>query len=283
MRKLVSLILPLLIIAVGIFLISVAAFSTGYKAEKVFYHAWIKYNTLSADPAEAKLEDFQKTKELMREITRKYPRAREAAQSQYLLGQIALMEGNQVGAREEFRLVVDNYADRRHLAAEANFLIAKTYEGTDLELAMEEYKKIPFQYPGTLKAFQTPIHIAQLYQENDQPKKADEAYEDAIKGYRAFAQKMKLPEVDQISRYYIAIAENSRGSRDLAIKEIEALISEYPNAMNLLQWKFTLAGFYYEEVRYDDSRRLYQEIIDVVPDTLMGKLAEKRMRALTGK
>jgi len=283
---------------------------------------WVnpKYS-VKETPAEqlAYAEEFYEAQEYKEAISecekliKHYPKAREAAEAQFLIAKCFQDQGKTYTAFKHYQTVIDMYpfSDKSAEIVKIQYDIAlellegKTnnskmkdaFLGNDynpIDILRTVIKNAPYGQYAAISQYKIGLYLMEkrLYQESrDELEKVINDYPDS--------------EWAQAAQYQIAIADMSRSSAaeydqkvtQAAVRELEAFAETYPDAefsedakehIKELRNKeaensFVVAKFYEKQKKYASARIYYQSIIDDYASTTWASQALERMREISGK
>ena len=235
------------------------------------------------------LKDFRKAEQTYREFISSYPGDKQLGSAYLGLG-LSLFER---GKFAESRRAVGNIerlpqADQR-IVLEANYLIALCYDNEGKwELSKGQLDYIQGSFPGTDKAFEAALYIANRYRSKGQTELARKAYDDAEDYISRYADQTG-GNVVSVSRAmgYLVRCYIEQEDYDRAAQTLMQLYQSFPQLPEGRFAPLKLADLY-ENAIFDTARALYwlRAFVDSNPENDNLEAVKARIRKLeaaTGK
>jgi len=235
------------------------------------------------------LKDFRKAEQTYREFISSHPDDRQLGSAYLGLG-FSLFELRMFA---ESRKAVGNIEKlsqaNQQTVLEANYLIALCYDNEGRwELSKGQLDYIQGSFPGTDKAFEAALYIANRYRSRGQTELAQKAYDDAEKYISRYVDQTGASSVS-VSRAmgYLVRCYIEQEDYDRATQTLMQLYQSFPQLPEGRFAPLKLADLY-ENVIYDTARVLYwlRAFVDSNPenDNLEAVKARiRRLEAATGK
>ena len=258
-------------------------------------------------------KDYDRASKEFKKLLKAYKESREAAEAQFYLGRCAEEDGDYYKAFKEYRKTVQTYPSTKRfddilereyqlgnyfLAGKKRKLLGIAAILPARDKAIEIFQAIvddgPFSEHGQLAQYKLGLaHLALADYEE-----AVAAFEQVISRYP------DSPLVDD-SRYQIAQASlkgtfrpgYDQSPTDLAIRELDAFVREYPNSElsanaagrlkelteRRAQHEYQVAQFYEHRKRRASALIYYQTLVEQFPDTAKAPQAAARIQVLQQK
>jgi outer membrane protein assembly factor BamD len=259
------------------------------------------------------LFDTGKTDEAKREfkkLLQSYPKAAEAAESQYYLGMIEEKQGNPWEAYKAYQLVVDKYPFSERIAEINNreFAIAEQFMsgqkrktlGMPLPVenpAIEIFTKIVENAPFGPLAAKAQYKLGLVYKALSRFSEAEEAFNKVVSNYPE--SEWVEPAKFQLASTKASSSKNAdydQGATKDAKEQFEDFVKSNPDAAlskeaekNIGKLKdkeaesdFNAARFYEKQKQFVSARLYYEGIITNAPDSIWAAKAVERLKILEG-
>ncbi|MDD5072270.1 MAG: tetratricopeptide repeat protein [Candidatus Omnitrophica bacterium] len=253
-----------------------------YSAEKRFWHASKVFNQLLKAPDKATPVDYQKIIDSFREITIRYPMWPNSGQAQFNIGQLYAMQGNFSKARDEFMVILKDYAANTDLCARSLFAAALVYEREDnWPKAKETFDRLEKDYTDTGTAFQVPLHVAEYYKVKGKNAEADAAYLVALDKYKKMIKDRPKTYGALLTIDLVVNCYTDQEKWNEAVDYLGGLVNDYPDTLLAPKAKLIQAAIYEQKLnQLEKSRELYDEIIKNYSKTPFAKTAQQQVERL---
>lgn len=255
-----------------------------------------------AGEADKAASEFQK-------LIKHYPKAREAADAQFYLGEVQEKQGNLMQAFKDYQMTLEKYpfTQRSQQIVDRQFAIAeKMIEGggnrgwfgggshDPIEVLRTVIKNAPYGQNAPEAQYKIGLYL----QEKGLLQEARDEFEKTINDY-------PQTEWAKAAKYQIGVSDAKRSAgpqynqevTKSAIEEFKDFVQKYPDAelsqeaksqINELKEKeaenqFVVAEFYEKQKKFDAARVYYNEIVKQYPNTAWAQKSLERIRALSGK
>ncbi|HSA30973.1 MAG TPA: outer membrane protein assembly factor BamD [Candidatus Omnitrophota bacterium] len=260
----------------------------------------------------AKAEDYAKAIQEMEKLIKYYPKAREAADARFYIGEFQEKTGELGKAFKSYQDVIKKYpfSDR------APEIVKRQYEigtkaldnkakrekegllnkiGASKVDAVEVFETVIKNQPYGEYAAPSQYKIGLFLKEEGLLQEARDAFEKTVNDY-------PMSEWAKAARYQIALADSERSAAagydqkitESAIEEFKGLIEEYPDAelsqdakkhIQTLRDKeaensFIIAEFYEKQKKYDSAKIYYSAIIENYKNTVWAQKALEKLQRL---
>lgn len=269
------------LLAIAILLPLTGCDSGIYSAEKRFWHASRKYDSLMQKtkdtPGVTPVQDYQELIDAFREMTIRYPTWANSARAQFYIGQLYAVQDNLPKAREEFGVILKEYPANTDICATALFTIAVIYEKEgNWEKAKEALDQVVKDYPDSGTAFQVPLYVAEHYKAKGQAAEMDAAYAAAIDKYKKIT-------ADSPETYGALMAIDftvgcyaDREQWTEAIDYLAALTRDHPDTLVAPKALFVTGAIYQDKLkRPDKALEYYQQVRDKYSKSIFAKPAQQ--------
>ncbi|MBF0522125.1 MAG: outer membrane protein assembly factor BamD [Candidatus Omnitrophica bacterium] len=255
---------------------------------------------------------YKETIRELQKLLQHYPKAKQAPEAQFYLGQVYEDQDNLYQAFKEYQTVIDKYPFselsakiiQKEYAIAVELIEGKTKKGTFLDVFKDEYSVVDIfrtiikNAPYGELAAQSQYKIALYLQEKKMYQEARDEFEKTINDY---------PESEwaKAAKYQIAKTDSQRSTKaaydqkvtQSAVKEYEEFLKTNPDAELSKQAKdqvhklrdkeaennFMAAKFYEKQKNYKSAKIYYQTIVDDYSESSWAPQALKKIRELSGK
>lgn len=256
-------------------------------------------------------KNYEQAKREFRKLIKNYPKAAEAAESQYYLGLIEESQGNLYEAFKSYQKVIDKYPFSERIAEinEREFKIgeifmaggkaAKKGVGFLVETpAVEIFTKVVENAPYGPLAAQAEYKLGMVLKGLLRLDEAEEAFNKVVTGYPesewASAAKFQIAS----SRASLSkTAEYDQGATQEAKQKFEEFVQEHPDVAlsqeaqkNIQQLSekesesnFKIAGFYEKQRAFTAAKIYYEEIVNKNPTSVWAAKALERIEIMESK
>ena len=270
---------PLSAIRYTLTLLIVLAFLSGcgsqYASEKLFWQAKQVTKKVTQNKSLDKLstDDYQKIIAAYGKVAERCPLELLAAQSQFIITQLYVLQGQYSQAQEELIKIRQNFSRNSKIASQALFMIGNLYERQgDWEAAASEYEKVRDLYPMSELGLKVPISIAQHYQREKEELQAEKAYKQAIRNYQEIIDEYSGTRFAPIIMDYLALSYLNQGRWDEAIGVWESITKEYPETPMAAKSLLASGEIYAKQLRDPEkSIKHYEDFIQQYPDSKLVK------------
>ncbi len=259
----------------------------------------------------AKAEEYTKAVQEMEKLIKHYPRAREAADAQFYIGEFQDKLGDLDKAFKSYQEVIKKYpfSERSNEIVKRQYDIgSRALEGGKTKKegllanigggkvdAVEVFETVIKNAPYGEYAAPSQYKIGLFLKEEGLLQEARDAFEKTMNDY-------PTNEWAKAARYQIALADSERSAAagydqkvtESAIEEFKGLIEEYPDAelsqeakghiQNLrdkeAENNFIIAGFYEKQKQYDSAKIYYSMIIEDYKNTVWAQKALEKLQNL---
>ncbi len=259
----------LLVVCCGLLVTGLTGCGSQYSAEKVYWQANQAAKEIIQNRPLDKLsaEEHQKIIAGYRRVVEKCPLEPLAAQSQFIIAQIYILQGQHAKAKEELVKITQNFSGNAELASQAQFMLGNLYERQgDWGQAISEYEKVTDLFPLSSMGLKTPIYIAEYYQRTKNEAEADKAYNQAIKHYKKIINEYSGTSVAAVVKDYSALAYASQGRWDEAVDVWQAIVNEYPQSQIGTDLLFAIGETYLKQIKdLQKAIEVYEEFVKKNP------------------
>ncbi|OGX14836.1 MAG: hypothetical protein A2166_06015 [Omnitrophica WOR_2 bacterium RBG_13_41_10] len=206
------------------------------------------------------IKNYKDAKLEFKKVLKHYPKAFEAAESQYYLGAAEDAEGNYYGAYLDYQKVIDKYPFSERIPQ----IIEREYKIAEIFMAGEKRKAMGMTLPVDNPAIEI----------------FSKVIENSTYGPLAASAQYKLGLVlKSLSRYYEAE------------EAFNKVISNYPDSEWIEAAKFQIAssraalsrGPYYDQGATKEAKEKFQEFVKEHPDAVLSREAEENIAKLNEK
>ncbi len=256
------------------------------------------------------IKEYPKAMVEFKKLIRSYPRAKEAPEAQYYIGQSLEELNKPFEAYKAYQLVIDKYpfSERAAEIVEAQYTIGnqllegKNRRGVWIEAVMggddrviEIFKTViknaPYGKFAAISQYKIGLYLKEkgLYQE------ARDEFEKTLNDY-------PNSEWAKAAKFQIAMADTSRSSNvqheqkvtGVALEEFNEFVKSHPESELTPQAKnqiarlrdkeaenqFIIAEFYSKQKNYKSAKVYYKEIVDKYADTVFAAKALARLKSI---
>lgn len=229
-----------------------------------------------------RLGQIDRAMTIYEDMIRRYPDSKKLSQALLALGQLHFQRGDLTTARQFFGRVIKDYPRDPGAGAAAQYALALSYEFEgDWNKALNEFRWIVDNYPGTREAFAVPNHILEHYLQYDEQQLARTAYQQALRVYGDIvAENPDAPGALQ-GRWHIAQSHILMSSWEEAAEALERLVQDYPQSQQVLPALMSLGEIY--EVHLDQADRAlgaYQTVLQLAPNSPYASAAAQQIDRL---
>lgn len=260
------------------------------------------------------LFDAEKNDEAKREfkkILQTYPKAAEAAESQFYLGLIEEKQGNLFEAYKAYQLVVEKYPfservaeiNNREFAIAEQFMSGQKRKALGVTLpvenpAIEIFSRVTENAPYGPLAAKSQYKLGLVYKGLSRFSEAEDAFSKVVTNYpdSEWAEPAKF----QLANTKASLAKNAdydQGATKEAKEQFEDFVKSNPDAelskeaeKNIGKLKdkeaesdFNAGRFYEKQKQYESARLYYQGIIKNDPDSIWAAKAIERMSIMENR
>jgi len=259
------------------------------------------------------IEDYKKTIQELQKLIKHYPRAREAAEAQYYMGNCYEKQGDLVQAFKEYQTAIQKYpfsersseivkkqydlGNRLLEGEDQRSKFIKTVIGADYDV-IEIFRTVIKNAPYGEQAAPSQYKIGLYLQEKGMYQEARDEFEKTMNDY---------PETQwaKAAKYQIALSDAKRSSdaeydqkvTQAAITELKDFVAAHPDAeftddakdqIRQLKEKeaennFLIAAFYEKQKKYEAAKIYYTIIVDDYKNTSWAPKALENIRTLNQK
>lgn len=279
-------------------------------------HKWVNPKYSVKDTPQKQLQyalgfykegDNDKALKELEKLVKNYPKAREAADAQFYIGEIQEKKDNLMQAFKDYQMTLDKYPFTQRAAdvVDRQFGIAeKMLEGNYGGLfksghdVIDVLRAVIKNAPYGKHAAEAQYKIALYLQGKGLLQEARDEFEKTVNDY---------PDTkwSKAANYQIAVSDAKRSSgpqynqevTKSAIDGFKDFVKKYPDAelsqkaQNQIDGlrekeaenKFVVAEFYEKQKKFDAAKLYYNDIVDKYPSTTWAKKSLERIRALSGK
>lgn len=250
-------------------LVLLAGCGQGYLAEKLYWKAEETARAMPKDPKSVTPQDYQRLVRAYRRVAERCPLEPLAAQSQFIIAQIYILQGEYLKAEEELLKVTRNFSQNAELASRAHFMIGNLYEQQgNWDKAVSEYENVTGLYPLSSVGLRAPIYVAEHYQRGNKIAGADKAYNKAIKDYKKLINDYSGTSIAPAVKDYLALAYVSQGKWNEAIDVWQTIVNEYPQSQLGAGSLFTIGETYVRQIKdLQKAIEVYEEFVRRNPES----------------
>ncbi len=220
--------------------------------------------------------------EVYSEIYTDFPESNEAVASLLAAGGILMREGKHGRAESIYGKVVEYPGVNPTEASEAAWKLAAISEskGNWIDASLR-YKSVYTNYPGTIYAFEAPIHIANHYRDNGEEGAAVAAYRRAADYYKGLASDHSTLAVKVMAEQYGVRTMIEQGLWEEAAGRLLELPDEYPEYLRFRD-NYIMAASIFDKELNDKERaaEILLECIERYTGTGIAAEAEKRLEQI---
>ena len=197
------------------------------------------------------LKDFPKAEKTYRAYIKDYPQGNEIGPMTMGLGLSLFEQGKYSQTRNAIKNVEKLPNVRNNTVAEAYYLTALCYENENSwEKAIGQFDLVQATFPGTEKAFDAGLHVAEYYRSKGQNKLADQKYQETADYIKKYTNaETSSPAAAAFAMGYLAKCYIEMHSLDNAIETLEQLYDKYPSSREGRLAPLKLADIYENTVK----------------------------------
>ncbi|MBU1854026.1 MAG: tetratricopeptide repeat protein [Candidatus Omnitrophica bacterium] len=215
-------------------LIGSAGCTDQYRSERDFYRATKLSRNILINPEAIPPREFQRAVNAYKLVIERYPDTWSAKKAGVALGSLYLAKGAYREAREKFEEILGIYPADKNVAAEAKFLIGKSYENEEMwDKAILEYQELIKDYPDTVIGIGLPMYIAQYYEKGKDIIERNRIYGDVIMHYTEISEENPNTEIAFKADSFIAMCYLKIENWPQAVKSLGKLAMDYPMNENI--------------------------------------------------
>jgi len=214
-----------------------------------------------------RLGDFHRAMGIYTDMLQRYPDSGKLGRAILAMGQIHFQKGELQEAHDAFGRVIENYPDDQAACATAQFGLALSYEFEgDWEKALNEFRWVLDNYPGSRESFAVPNHIFEHYRQYGEQELAQTAYQQALRTYSDIVTKRPgTPQALQ-GQWHIAQAHILMQSWEQAAAALEQLVQDFPQSQQVLPALMSLGEIYELHLgKIDQAMGAYQMVVRLAP------------------
>lgn len=247
-----------------------------YQAEKLYWRATQVAKKLPDNPKLITTGHYQRLINAYQKVVERYPLEPQAAQAQFIIAQIYILENKVSEAEKELLKITQNFSRNSEVASKALFLIGNLYEEqNNWDRATLEYEKITDLYPLSSLGLKIPIYIAEHYQRRKEIAEADHAYSKAVKGYRRIIDDYSGTSIAPLIKSYLASTYVSQGDLEKAIDIWQTILSEYPQTQIGTLSLFAIGETYTRQIKdLQKAIEVYEDFVARYPQSQIIKQAK---------
>ena len=262
--------------------LSLICYDKEYQAEKIYYNAARSLRAVQANPEVVTTAMLEPAVRGLSRVISKYPDTNMSKIAYINLAELYLTDKKYDKVTETVDTFIKAYPDAGAMLARAYFLKGAALEkqGKWTE-ALSEYNLIKEKYVNTPIGLQIPVYIAQYYEKNKSPEKAQKAYEEAI----VFYEKVETDNKGQILGYaatnilfevYMKLARYEDAGR-----VVESTIKNYSSLVATTQYLPYVDEVFVKILkRPDKAIEIYQYIIANTNVDRLKEMLEKKVDQL---
>lgn len=249
-----------------------------YAKERKYWYIKREADKIFQNPHAVPVWELEGVIGKLRNFVKENPDTAMALEQEFVIGRLYGIKERYDEAEAEFNKIIDKYADKPNVCAEAMFLIGKVYEVQERwDLALKEYKKIMNEYPITGKGLDMPFYIAKHYEENHEPEKMVAAYKQAI----AYFDSLALTHPSTRFGYIVSIL---KAQCYIELKDWESAIGAYNEIIGkyrereivLDQPLMSIAMIYYKQLNNPSRAKLtLEKLVKDYPESRFINTAKK--------
>ncbi|MFH1855955.1 MAG: tetratricopeptide repeat protein [Candidatus Omnitrophota bacterium] len=270
-----------LIIALIVSFVLNACSSEEYSAEKLYWRANQQYNRVLSNIDKAKPVDFQKVIVAYREIIVKYPNWQNTAQAYFNISRLYVSQKKYDMARSELEKMKSNFYRQTDICANAEVVIALTYEEEGRwDKALEYLDIVEKEYTKTYSAFLVPIYKMRHYKKTGEEDLRQKTYKDAILKYKEMISQSPdtIAALAAVDFSLAAFAELR--DKEEALAYLDGLIKEYPSSPIQAKALFSKSIIYRRSGQPDLAIESLEEIVKKFVNTELAKLAKEQINEI---
>jgi len=229
-----------------------------------------------------RLGDLDRALGIYEDMLQQYPGSEKLSRAILAIGQLYFQRGDLDGARQFFGRVIEEYPRDAETGASAQYALALSYEFEgDWNKALNEFRWIVDNYPGSPEAFAVPNHILEHYRQYGEEELAQTAYQQALRIYNDIVAKNPDSPGAFQGQWYIAQSHILMTSWEQAAAALEQLIQDYPQSQQILPALISLGEIYELHLgKIDRALGTYQTILRLAPRSPYAGIAAERIGRL---
>jgi TolA-binding protein len=230
------------------------------------------------------LKDFPKAEKTYRQYIKNYPKEKEIGPMTMGLGLSLYEQGKYKSAREAIKNVEKLPNVRNNTVAEAYYLTALCYENENTwEKAIGQFDLVQATFPGTEKAFDAGLHVAEHYKSKGQTKLANQKYQETVDYIKKYANtETSNPATAAFAMGYLAKCYIEMHSLDNAIATLEQLHDKYPSSREGRLAPLKLADIYENTVKNKKKAAQWlQTFLDANPEAGQREAIQAHIKELS--
>ena len=253
-----------------------------YNGERLFWKAQQLSVPIEKDPSHATDEQFAKTIRAFERVTQEAPGTPSAAQAQYYIGTLYAFRKQYDESRRRYAVVLQNYFPYQPLCSAARWSIARTYElEQKWDLAVRAYREVAEYHPWSQLGLQVPLYVAAGYQKRDDPERAQETYQYAVKWYNRLVANAPSEESATQVEGFLVLAYQKLGQWNNTIRLLEKLTSTPRGGTNRPLLLLNLGTIYQMKLGNPErARGAYVKLIREFPDHPFTKIAKSHLEKI---
>lgn len=255
----------LLVVCACLLVVTLTGCGQGYSAGKLYWQANAAVREITKGKTQDNLtkEDYQKIIGAYRRVVERYPLEPLAAQSQFIIAQIYILQRQYDKAKEELAKITQNFAKNPVLASQAQFMLGNLYEQQGRwNEAVLEYEKVTDLFPLTSMGLKTPIYVVEYYKRHKDKTEADRAHEKAIKHYQRIINEYSGTSIATVVKDYLALTYVSQDKWDNAIDVWQTIVNDYPESQAGIFSLFAIGETYVRQIKdLQKAIEVYEEFV----------------------
>jgi tetratricopeptide (TPR) repeat protein len=219
------------------------------------------------------LKDYRRGERTYREYVKNYPDQNEIAPMTLGLGLSLYQQGKYSQAREAIKDIEKLPNTKTNTVVEAYYLTALCYEEEgQWERAIGQFDLVQATFPGSDKAFEAGLHVANYYQEHGQTKLAQQKFAETAEYISRYTNpETSNPAIAARALGYLARCYSEARDINKTLETLETLYNRYPKSQEGALAPLKLADLYENELKNNTKAISWLRIfIDANPkaDTL---------------
>ena len=249
-----------------------------YSAERSLWQTNQKFHYVTESPNTTPERTFQEIIQQYENFIKEFPQSKLVPTAEVFLGRVYLVRGEHVKAREQWERVVQSYAQNPDICVQAVSDIGRSYaKEQDWDNVFKTYQRILHDYPLTEPGLETPLLIAQLYVNQKNIGKAQNAFQEAIDYYKSLSQKYPQSAVEYAALQLLANCYMAQDKFEEGVKTLGEILLKYPQpqylttqrAESLLKSINTISR---DELKdFDSAIAIYSEFMQKYPQHPLSK------------
>jgi TolA-binding protein len=237
---------------------------------------------LMATLCSERLGDLQRAMDIYEDMLQRYPDSKKLSRTYLAMGQLFFQKGDLSEARQAFGRVIEDYPDDPVAGAAAQYALALSYEFEgDWDKALNEFRWVLDNYPGSREAFAVPNHILEHYRQYEEKELALTAYRQALRTYGDIVAKHPGSPQALQGQWHIAQAHILMQSWEEAAAALEQLVQDYPQSQQLLPALMSLGEIYELHLRkIDRAIGAYRMVLKFAPTSPYANVAAEHIERL---